>query len=197
MWYSYQQSVEMFWKERADELFAKAWVSKWRQKMSEEEKKEKEYIKLTEDAHGKILHKYLDDLWITHTHIWNESGQSWSKNIIIMMAKKKALWVSKWFPDYIVYIPYKEWLITLYIELKKAPWKQWGWNWSTFKLEQAEWLNTLQQVPLTWVALCKWSEQAMNLIDMMINQLKNIDTMQVLSLWNDREIIDYTTIINE
>lgn len=196
MWYSYKQAVEVFGKDRADELFNTAWVSKWRQKMSEEEKKEKEYINMTEDSHWKILHKYLDDLWIIHTHIWNESGQSWSKNIIIMMAKKKALWVSKWFPDYIAYIPYKEWLITLYIELKKAPWKQWGWNWSTFKIEQAEWLNTLQQVPFTWVALCQWSEQAMNLIDMMIAQFKHIDTMQVLSLWNDREIIDYTTKIN-
>lgn len=44
MWYSYKQAVEVFGKDRADELFNTAWVSKWRQKMSEEEKKEKEYI---------------------------------------------------------------------------------------------------------------------------------------------------------
>ena len=196
MWYWYKQSVEMFGKEKADELFDRAWVSKWRQKMSEEEKKEKEYIKMTEDAHWKILHKYLDDLWITHTHIWNESGQSWSKNIIIMMAKKKALWVSKWFPDYIAYIPYKEWLITLYIELKKAPWKQWGWNWSTFKIDQANWLNELDKVPFNFVALCQWSEQAMNLIEDMIENLKDKTINEVLELWNGREVIDYTTRIN-
>lgn len=196
MGYSYKQLVEMFWKEKADQMFDTAWVSKWRQKMSEEEKKSKEYIKLTEDAHWKIIHRYLDELWIPHSHVWNEAGQSWSKNIIIMMAKKKALWVSKGYPDYFIYIPFKNWHVTLVVELKKAPWVQWWWNGSTFKIEQAEWLNKLSSVPFTWTALCQWSEQAIDIINDMIEELKDKTLLEVLEIWNNRIVVDYTTRIN-
>ena len=196
MWYWYKQSVEMFGKEKADELFDRAWVSKWRQKMSEEEKKEKEYIKLTESAHSKIIHKYLDDLWYKHNHSPNEAGLSWSKYVIIAQAKKKAEWTSAWYPDFHILLPFKYWYINLYIELKKAPWKQWWWNWSTFKIDQANWLNELDKVPFNFVSLCQWSEQAMNLIEDMIEKLKDKTINEVLELWRDRDIVDYTTRIN-
>lgn len=196
MWYSYKEACEILWVEKADSIFNSTWVSKWRQKLTEEEKKSKEYIKLTEDAHGKIFHKWLEERWIKHTHIWNEAGQSWSKNIIIMMAKKKALWVSKWFPDYIVYIPFREWYATVYIELKKAPWKQWWWNWSLFKEEQAWWLDKLQRVPFTWVWLCQWSEEAINLIDDILKTLEDKDLKETLEIWEQRNIVDFYCKIN-
>lgn len=196
MWFWYKQTVEMLWEEKANQLFESHWISKWRIKMTDEERQSKEYLKMTEDAHWKIIHNWLDSKWIFHSHFWNESWQSWSKNIIIMMAKKKALWVKKWFPDYYIRIPTMDLYVNLYIELKKAPWKQWWWNWSTFKIEQAECLNELNKVPLTWVALCQWSEQAMNLIEDMISKLNNKWILELIKLWQEREIIDYTKFIN-
>ena len=195
MWFSYKEAVTILGKDKADAIFESSWVSKWRQKLTEEEKKDKEYLSMTESAHAKRIHKWLDDIWIKHNHSPNEAGQSWSKNILIMMARKKAEWTSKGYPDLHILIPYKEWLVNLFIELKKAPWKKWGWNGSSFNIEQAEWLNELSKIPFTFVALCQWSEQAMNLIDSMINELKYITTEQVLWLWKNRNIIDYMTRI--
>ena len=199
MWYSYKQAVEIFWEEKALELFNKVWVSiedtkPWRKAKL---KIEKDYIKLNEYEHGKLLHKWLDDEWLDHTHIWNESWQSWTKNIVIMMAKKKASWVSSWFPDYLIYIPYIDWFITLAIELKKAPWKKWWWNGSKFKVKQAEWLNLLQEIPFTWVWLCQWSDQAIELVKNIKDTIKKKWLEEVLWLWKDREQINYLDLIKD
>lgn len=193
MWLSYKETVSIFGKEKADSMFDKAWVSKWRQKMSEEEKHNNEYIKMTESAHAKVIHKYLDDIGIKHNHSPNEAWQSWSKNIIIMMARKKAEWTSSGYPDLHILIPYNnnEWCVNLFIELKKAPWKQWGWNGSSFSIEQAEWLNELNRIPFTWVWLCQWSEQALNLVDEMIKELKDKTINEVFQLWKDRSFVLY------
>jgi hypothetical protein len=44
--------------------------------MTDEERHEKEYIKMTESAHAKIIHKRLEDILIKHNHSPNEAGQS-------------------------------------------------------------------------------------------------------------------------
>ena len=196
MWYSYKEAVELFGQDRADDLFHRAWVSKWRVKLSEEEKKANEYIKMTEEAHCKIFHNWLKDNNLFHSHFWNESWQSWTKNIIIMMAKKKAMWVNKWFPDYYIRIPTLDSYVNLYIEIKKAPWKQWWWNGSLFKTEQAECLNELQKIPFTWVSLSQWSEQAINLVEDMIETLDDMTINEILELWNNRATIDYLEKVN-
>ena len=195
MWYSYKEAVTILGKDKADSIFESTWVSKWRQKMSEDEKKSNEYLKMTESAHAKRIHQWLDDIWIKHNHSPNEAWQSWSKNILIMMARKKAEWTSKGYPDLHILIPYKEWLVNLFIELKKAPWKQWGWNGSSFNEEQAEWLNQLSKIPFTWTSLCQWSEEVINLVEDMIETLKDKSIHEVLDIWNDRVIADYMTII--
>lgn len=197
MTFNYKQTVEMLWQEKANQLFESHWISKWRVKMTDEEKYSKEYLKMTESAHAKIIHNRLVDMWIIHNHSPNEAWQSWSKNIIIMMAKKKSEWTSKGYPDLHVLIPYKDWSVNLYIELKKAPWKQWWWNWSSFHIEQAEWLNELNKVPLTWVSLCQWSEQAINLIEDMVSKLSNLWLEEIIKLWKEREIIDYKKLVTK
>lgn len=196
MWYSYKQACEVFGKEKADTLFDSTWVSKWRVKLTESQKKDKEYLKLTESAHAKIIHKWLDDMWLKHNHSPNEAWQSWSKNILIMMAKKKAEWTSKWYPDLHILVPFKEWLINLFIELKKAPWVNGWWNGSTFKIEQAEWLQELNKVPFNFVSLCQWSEEVMNIVQNMIDTLSQLDTLEVLELWKDRNEVDFISKIN-
>ena len=196
MSYSYKQSIELFWQEKADQLFESAWVSKeaWkpgRKPKPKRELTEKEYIKLSEYEHWKILHKYLKSEWIMHTHIWNESWQSWTKNIVIMMAKKKASWVSKWYPDYKIYIPFAEWKVTLAIELKKAAWVRWWRNGSKFSEEQAEWLNSLQDTAMTWVSMCQWSDQAIDLVEDMVESLIDKTMEETIEIWKNREHIDY------
>ncbi len=167
MSYSYKQSVELFGKAKADTLFHIAWVSKedpkpWRKAKP---KIVKPYIKLSEYEHWKLLHKYLVQEWIKHTHIWNEAGQSWSRNIVIMMAKKKASGVSKWYPDYIVY-PMIDWeYITVYIELKKARWVKWWLNWSTISEEQTDWIDFLSQTKWSYATICHWFDEAVEYLD--------------------------------
>ena len=172
MWFSYKEAVTILGKDKADAIFESSWVSKWRQKLTEEEKKDKEYLSMTESAHAKRIHKWLDDIWIKHTHIWSESWQSGSKNIIIMMAKKKALWVSKWFPDYYIKLKSDNFNYNLYIELKKAKWKQWWLNWSSISEEQIWWLKELNDIPFTLWYVCHWSEECIDLINSLTEKLK-------------------------
>lgn len=63
--YSYENMVEMVGRERADEIFAKNGVQK---KLKNQKDPHPEYTKLSEGAHGKLLHKHLDDLGIKHHH---------------------------------------------------------------------------------------------------------------------------------
>jgi hypothetical protein len=106
------------------------------------------------------------------------------------------MWVNKWFPDYYIRIPTLDSYVNLYIEIKKAPWKQWWWNGSLFKTEQAECLNELQKIPFTWVSLSQWSEQAINLVEDMIETLDDMTINEILELWNNRATIDYLEKVN-
>lgn len=179
MWYSYKQAVEVFGKDRADELFNTAWVSKWRVKLTEEDKKNRDYISLSESAHGKILHKYLDDNNLFHSHFWNEAGLSWSKYVIIAQARKKALWTSKWFPDYYIIINLWDYSINLFIELKKAKWKQWWLNWSSVSVEQIEWIKRLNKPLFTIWKICHWSEESIEYIEYIISITKWKDFLEI------------------
>lgn len=165
MWYNYKQSIEMFWQEKADELFEKNNISKWRVVMSEEERSDKDYRKMSESAHGKALHKYLKWLNIKHTHIGNESWQMWTKNIIIMMAKKKAQWVSKWYPDYHILLKKPDRNISVHIELKKAKWVKWWLNWSVVSEEQLDWIKELNKVKDWHAKICHWYKEAIQFIN--------------------------------
>lgn len=199
MWYSYQQAVDLFGVDKANELFDKAWVPKGRKKLSDEEKKNKEYLKLSESAHGKLFHQWLDNEWLFHSHFWNEAGQAWSKNIIIMMAKKKAQGVKKGFPDYYVRVPIgnTNLYVNTFVELKKAPWVKWWNNGSIFKIDQAECLNNLDSCALTFVALCRWSEEAINWISDLKAKLENKTLQEAIEIWQDRDVYDYTDFVSE
>lgn len=162
MWYSPKQLREMMWDDKANTLlkdinYDESLHKPWRKAKP---KIEKDYIKLNEYEHWKIFHKFLVKLWVRHTHIWNEAWQSWSKNIVIMMAKKKASGVSKWYPDYVIY-PIVNWKkYTLYIELKKAKWPQWWLNWSSISDEQVEWIEFLNWVEWSGAYIAHWYKEA-------------------------------------
>lgn len=64
--FSYEQMVEMVGRERADEIFAKNGVQK---KLKNQKDPHPEYTKLSEGAHGKLLHQHLNKLGLKHTHI--------------------------------------------------------------------------------------------------------------------------------
>ena len=181
MWLSFEKTKEIFWEQKAIEMFNQAWVQIKRKSTTEE----KEYRKLSESAHGKILHKFLQERWINHSHIGNEAWQWWSKNIIIMMSKKKAQWVSKWFPDYFIYIPTLQYHIQLCIELKKARWINWWLNWSEISEEQLQWQRTLSNTIWTFYHFAHWSDEAISIVQNYIERFKNKTMMAALTEWAD------------
>ena len=132
-----------------------------------------DYIKMSETAHAKEFHKWLEQQWHKHTHIGNESWQAWTKNIVIMMAKKKAVWVSKWFPDYCVVVKYGNLSATVYVELKKARWVKWWLNWSHVTQEQIDWCAELRNCVGTYVFVCHWHEEARTCVSHIIEMLKS------------------------
>jgi len=167
MWYSYKQAVEIFGKTKADELFNKAWV-KIKEKpiaKSTRDKINKTNEKLTEYEICKVFHERLDNNLIKHTHTANEAGQSWTMNIVIMMNKKKAIWVSSWFPDYTIYLDWKLWSYTLYIEMKKFRWKKWWLNWSTISEEQIAWIDYLKTCVGSYAWFAHWYDEAIELVE--------------------------------
>ena len=179
MWFSYEQTKKIFWEEKATELFKQAWLTI----RKKSDPKDREYIKLSEWAHWKLLHNYLKNIWIKHTHIWNESWQWWTKNIIIMMAKKKASWVSKWFPDYLIYIPTLESHIQLCIELKKTRWVNGGLNGSEISDEQIWWQNLHNDTICSYSHFSHGSNEAIELVEEYISKFKNKTIMACVEDW--------------
>jgi len=191
MGFSYKQSKEMFGEERAKQLFDSVGVNTkmWRIAKPKRELTEKEYMKLKEDDHGKIFKLHVENNYpeIKFTHIWWESWQSWTRNIIIMMAKKKALWTSKWVPDYMVVVRHWDLRFNLYIELKKAKWPN-GWlNWSSISVEQIEWLIELNKTICTFWHICHWSRDAINILTKYMELARSSSLEDIIKYWNDNK----------
>lgn len=201
MWLTYKKTREIFWDAKANKIFSDLWITKttpWRIAKPKKELTEKEYIKLSEYEHWKMFASYLKDNHsdIEFTHIWNESWQSWTKNIVIMMAKKKALWVSSWFPDYILQIPtIDNHYYTLYIELKKAKWPQWWWNGSSLSEEQAVWLNTLQNSAMSFCEIWHWSKDSISILNKYLIEYKNDNIDTILEKWKTKVKRDFRLLV--
>lgn len=178
--YSYETLVEMMWRERADELFAKNNVEK---KLDKKKDPHPEYTKLSEWAHGKLFHQHLKKLWLKHTHIGNEAGQAGTKNIVIMMSKKKAQGTSKGFPDYVILIPSGKHNIMLLVELKKARGVMGGLNGSTIDEEQITWIQELTSTVGVFAHICHGSDEAIDLVDEYIAEYMNLTPKEVLLKW--------------
>lgn len=118
-----------------------------------------------EDDEAKALANWLRLNNYKSSHIWNESGQSWTRNIIIMMKKKKAMWVSKGFPDYCICLKRKS---LLFIELKRQRpiWKSGKLLKSPSKImqEQLEWQSELNNVDNVACEICYWADDAIKTI---------------------------------
>jgi len=119
-----------------------------------------------EDYEAEVLANYLRANWYTFTHIWNESGQRGTKNIVQMMKKKQKLWVSKWFPDYCIILKNKA---LLFIELKRQKRVLKNWNLgkspSNISIEQKEWISSLNEINNVQAEICYWAEEAIRLIE--------------------------------
>ena len=119
----------------------------------------------SEDIEAEILANWLRFKKYTFTHIANQSWQYWSKNIIIMMNKKKKMWVSKWFPDYCIILKRRS---LLFIELKRQrkilkSWKLWA-SPSIISEEQKEWIRKLNEIDNIWAFIAYWADEAINII---------------------------------
>ena len=105
--------------------------------------------------------KWLRNNWYKFTHIANESGQKGTRNIIIMMARKKRMWVSPWFPDFCIVLKRGS---LCGIELKRrqpvlkngtlgvAP--------SEVSPQQEEWIAVLDAIDNISASICYWWEDA-------------------------------------
>lgn len=118
-----------------------------------------------EDIEAESLATWLRFKHYKFTHIWNESGQRGTINIIKMMEKKKRLWVSTWFPDFCIVL--KRWSL-LFIELKRQRKKLKNWElWaspSRVSDEQKEWVATLWSIENIMACICYWWEDAVQQI---------------------------------
>ena len=61
--------------------------------------------------------------------------------------KQKLMWMNAWMSDLIIKLKRKN---ILFLELKKAPWKRWGNNWSITSEAQLEWQKQINE--------CEWVE---------------------------------------
>jgi len=188
MWLSFKQTKEIFWEKKSKEIFDKLWIkniTQWRKLKPKKELTDKEYRKLKESDHWKLLVKFIRENYpnIEFTHTPNEAWLSWSRSVIIMMAKKKALWVSKWFPDYVIYIPTLNSHITLYIELKKARWVNGGLNGSEISWEQLSWAKNLTNTICSFHEFAHWSDEAIEIVQKYIDEFKEKTTMACIDYW--------------
>lgn len=155
----------------------------------------REYIALSETAHAKYIHTELDKMWIIHTHTPNESGQAGTVNIIIMMSNKKKMGVSPWYPDFSIYIPFKEWYVSAQIELKKAKGVK-GWdNWSHLSDQQAHWLNLLQKVPLNYCYVAYGALDLLSIVKSLKHDIEDLNTDSVMEHWKQKKFTDYVPLI--
>lgn len=105
--------------------------------------------------------KWLKNKGYKFTHIGNESGQKGTKNIIIMMARKKRMWVSPWFPDFEIILKRKS---LGHIELKRQRvrlknGKLWA-SPSKVSPEQLEWIKELDDIDNVSASMCFGWEEA-------------------------------------
>jgi hypothetical protein len=123
-----------------------------------------------EDQEAEMLSNWLKANWYRFTHIWNESWQRGTKNIVIMMTKKKRLGVSPWFPDYCICL--KRGAI-MFIELKRQrrtlkSGKMWS-SPSVISKEQTEWIESLNAIKNIQAEICYWFQHAIEMIEKIEN----------------------------
>lgn len=120
----------------------------------------------TEDTEAEILATWLQFNNYHFTHIWNESWQRGTKNIIAMMNKKKRLGVSPGFPDYCIVLKRGS---LLFIELKRQRkiLKNWerGASPSITSKEQKQWVEILWSIQNIAAEICYWAEDTQNIIN--------------------------------
>lgn len=114
-----------------------------------------------EDKEAENLATWLRLNKYKFAHIWNESGQNGTKNILIMMAKKKRMWVSPWFPDYCIVLKRGS---LLFVELKRQRQKLKNGNlWSSpsnVSNEQKEWVEILSSLDNNMACISYWWQDA-------------------------------------
>lgn len=76
-------------------------------------------------------------------------------------AKNKALWMNPWMSDLIIILKNNN---VLFLELKKAPWKRGGNNWSQTSKYQLEWKKSINKCAWSQYEICQWFLRAKEII---------------------------------
>ena len=203
-WLSFPEAKKIFGEAKALQLFKDAWVNHkvWREAKPIRQLTSSEYINLSEYEHAKLFYKWISRVYpkIKMTHIWNESGMRWGKEVMIAAIKKKAQGLSSWFPDYIIYLPTSipiKFLssqldgfihIPMYLELKKALWVKWGYNGSSCSEEQKNWLNHLLS-SISIITIAHWSNDAISQTTKYLDDIAKFTSVNELCLYINKNSV--------
>ena len=117
-----------------------------------------------EDIEAEMLANWLRSKNYTFTHVANESGLP-PKVAMLAAKKKKRMWLSPWFPDFIVLLKRKSMLL---IELKRrrdySKTKWWKAMWKASH-EQMMWIEELNTINNIWAYIAEGSEEAKKIIN--------------------------------
>lgn len=72
--------------------------------------------------------------------------------------KNTLMWVRQWMSDLIILLKNKP--AILFLEMKKARWKQWWLNWSVVSEFQLSWQEEINKVPSAQYTIAHWYEEA-------------------------------------
>ena len=122
-------------------------------------------ISKKEDAECEKFATWLDLKNYRFTHVANETGIGWTIGMLIG-ARNKKIGVSKWFPDYIIFLK-RGWTLFLEMKLPRRVLKSWKLWVSPSKIsdEQKEWIEFLNH-SLRWDAwIAYWAEDAIRIVE--------------------------------
>jgi len=114
-----------------------------------------------EDFEIEVFSNRLRSKWYKFNNIMNETD--WHS--IYKWAKRKRLWVSKWFPDFCIILKRRA---LLFIEMKRQ--RPIGKTWkilkspSSISIEQIEWIEAINNCNNVEARICYWAEQAKKII---------------------------------
>lgn len=118
-----------------------------------------------EDLECEAFTKYLTLKNYRFTHIANEIGIG-GKIGISIGSRNKKIWVSKWFPDYIIFLKNGK-ILFLEMKLPRKILKN-GKLWSSpskINPEQQEWIDYLQDIPWCQARIAYGFEEAIRMVE--------------------------------
>ncbi len=114
----------------------------------------------SEHQHAVLFANWLRSEWYFFHHSPNETFTKFHN----VRRKNTLEWVAKWFPDYCIILKRKN---LLFIELKKARGKKWGFNGSKISDEQKVWIERLDECTGVGAFIAHGFEEAREIVERM------------------------------